>query len=277
MGLLDSAGEREATGGFREGWPGPFSAFRRLVVPVAVTSALTAPVIAPATLAVISAIVAAIIPAVVPAIVIPVIPAPIAIVIPVEIVVVIDPVEPPAALVEPNPVESATVLIVVPISAPVVVNHDDPCFPPELLEPPMIEIPIPDANPFHPAYVPGAVIVVIVSVPAISDDDAATDRTATDADVRLHALRCRRRGSKQGEQKGGTENKIARAHGVLQDEEGATLLPANASAVPFLIPLRGNRMPRLQGPICPRPGTSLRGARDIAEGLTLYSARRLFS
>lgn len=275
MGLLDSTGEREATGGFKEGRPGPFSYAMRLVVRAA--GASTAPVIP----AVISAVIAAAIPLVVPPVIapvaIPIIPAGIAIVIPVEIILVIYPVVPAAALVEPNPVEPATVLIVVPVSPAVVVDDADACFPPKLLEPAMIEIPIPDANPFHPAYVPGAVIVVIVSVPAISDDDPAADRTATDADVRLHSLSCRRGGCKQGQQEGGTENKTASAHGVLPDKEVATTLRSYASAVPFLIPLRGNRMLRQEGPICPRPGTSLRGARDIADDATLYSARRLFS
>ncbi len=275
MGLLDSAGEREATGGFREGRPGPSFYAGRLVVPVA------APVTAPVVPAIISAVIApvvapvvAIIPAVIPAVAILVIPAPIAIVIPVEIIVVIDPVVPPAALVEPNPVEPVTVIIVVPVVPAVVIDDDDARFPPELLEPPMIEPPISDANPVDPAHVPGT---VVVTVPAISDDDAAADRTATDADVRLHPLSCCRGGRKQGEQEGGTENKIASAHGVLPDKEVATTLRSSASAVPFPILLCGNGILRLRGPICPRPGTSLRGARDIADGPTLYSARRLFS
>ena len=268
MGLLDSAGEREATGGFREGRPRPFSYAVGLVVPVAATS------IAPVVPAVISAVVPAILIPAIPPVIVPAIPAPIAIVIPVEVIVVIHPVESTAALVEPNPVISATVVIVVPVVPAVVVDDDDARFPPELLEPPLIEMPVPDANPLHSADAPGT---VFVSVPAISDDDAAADRPATDADIRLHSLCCRRGCRKQGQQEGGTENKISSAHGILPDEERCNWLFSNASAVPTLIPLYCNRIHMLRGRICPPARTALRGARDIAEGLTLYSARQLFS
>lgn len=288
------AGEREATGGFREGRPCPFSYAARsvarisaaptvLVVP-AVISPVISPVIATRVTLVVPTVVApiAVVPAIVVAVVsapiaiaVAVVVAPIAVVIPVVKIVVIDPVVAAATLVEPYPVPATPVLIVVSVAPAVVVNDDDASFPTELPEPAVIEMPVPDANPLYPAYMPGA--VVIVSITAIPDDDAAADRPATNADVRLHTLCCRRGGRKQGQQEGGTENKIASAHGILPEEERCNWLSFNASAVPLLIPLHGNRIVRRRGPICPPPGTSPRWARDIAEGLQLYSARRLIS
>lgn len=199
MGLLDSAGKGEATGGFEVGTAGSGSRMELVAAPASVP-AIVAAVIPPIIPPVVPPVVAPLIP-VIPAVV-PAVPAPFAIVVPVVEIVVVDPVEPATALVEPNPVPAAAVLIEVPVAPPIVVDHDHPCFPAELLEPAMIEAAIPDPDPLDPAYVPGT---VIVPVPAISDDDPAADRPATNADVRLHALRCCRGRRKQGQEKGGAE------------------------------------------------------------------------
>lgn len=204
MGLLDSAGEGEATGGFEVGTAG--SRFRtELVAAPASVPAIIATIVAAVIPPVISPVIPPVIPPVVPvipAVVVAAVPAPFPIVVAVEEIVVIDPVVPATALVESDPVPSPTVMIVVPLAAPVVIDHDHSGFPAELLEPAMIEAAIPDPDPLDPAYVPGT---VIVPVPAVSDDDPAADRPATNADVRFHPL-CRCRGRrKQRQEKGGAE------------------------------------------------------------------------